>query len=285
MRGQSMARRQPPSGYYTATIAKRKLGNISDGMLRSYVVRGMIERTAPAGRKQGFYKREDVDRIARSLDEFFVSDDKREGVGTRFMQATKEDMPECVELLISVFGGGDTTERRQSWIEKNPEIAFIVRSKGKIVSCAFVLPLLPKKIDAIFADPGSASIASITADDIQALEPGKPVSVYLASIAVRPGMSEIAKRARGQTLLRGLIRFFVSLGSRGIPVKTLAARSELKDGIDLCRHMGFTELESATSQHLFIIEVDRSGVPLAMRYKQAFRRYQAQQSQEGQSGQ
>jgi hypothetical protein len=151
MRGQTMARRQPPVGYYTATTAKRKLGNISDGMLRSYVIRGKIERVVPKERKQGFYKREDVDRLARALDEFF--EDNAEKPGAQFLRATKEDMPECVELLISVFGGGNTVERRQGWIEKNPDVAFIMRSKGKIVGCAFVLPLTPEKIDAIFVDP------------------------------------------------------------------------------------------------------------------------------------
>lgn len=278
MRGQIMARKQPPTGYYTATVAKKKLGNISDGMLRSYVTKGKIRRVVPPERTQGFYSREDVDRMARLLDDFFVDDKPSQIPGVQFMRATKEDMPECVELLIAVFGGGNTVERRQSWIEKNPDIAFIVRSKSKIVGCAFVLPLTPEKIEAIFADQGSASIASITADDIQPLEPGQPAYLYLASIAVKPSLSDLAKRSRGQTLLRGMVNYLVDLGSRGISIALLAARSESRDGINLCRHLGFTEIETTTPNRNFIVEVERSGIPVIVKYKAALARYRAEQT-------
>jgi N-acetylglutamate synthase-like GNAT family acetyltransferase len=268
-----MARKHPPAGYYTATVAKKKLGNISDGMLRSYVTRGKIKRVVPPERSQGFYSREDVDRMARLLDDFFVDDKPADLPGVQFMRATKEDIPECVELLIAVFGGGNTVERRQAWLEKNPDTAFIVRSKGKIVGCAFILPLTPEKIDAIFADQSSASIASITADDIQPLEPGRPAYLYLASIAVKPSLSDLAKRSRGQTLLRGLVNFLEEMGRRGIPIMLLAARSETRDGITLLKHLGFTEIESATANRNFIVEVERSGIPVMLKYKAALRQY------------
>jgi hypothetical protein len=272
MRGQTMARRRPPAGYYTATIAKRKLGNISDGMLRSYVTRGKIKRVVPSERKQGFYSREDVDKLARSLDEFFDATDDTQP--TQAMRATKDDMPECVALLIEVFGGGDTTRRRQSWIEKNPDVAFIVRSKGKITGCAFVLPLTPEKIDEIFADPNSASISSITAEDIQEYVPGQPVYLYFASIAAKPGISETVNRIRGELLIRGIMRFLIELGDRDVPIKLLAARSDTKDGISLLRNLGFTELESTTSYRIFVVEVERSGIPIILRYKKALRQYE-----------
>ena len=259
-----MAQRgKPPEGYYTASMTRKKLGNISDGMLRSYIQKGLIERTVPPGRKQGFYKREDVDRLARAIDDL---GDKSEKTGTQFQVATKEDIPECVDLLISVFGGGNTAARRQSWVEKNPEVGYLVRSKGKVVGCAFVLPLTMQKINDIFEDQGSASIAGITADDIQELHPDKPAYLYIVSVGVKPG-SDLAKRTRGQTLIRGLIKVLFSLGKRGIPIDLIAGRSETKDGINLMRHMGFTEVESTTSNRNFIVEVKRSGIPEIVRYK------------------
>lgn len=267
-----MAQRgKPPEGYYTASTTRKKLGNISDGMLRSYIQKGLIERIVPPGRKQGFYRRDEVDKVARELSD---SGDFTEKTGTQFQVATKEDMPECVDLLVSVFGGGNTIERRQKWLEKNPEVGYIVRSKGKIVGCAFVLPLTPEKINAIFDDQGSASIASITADDIQELKPSTPAYLYIVSVGVKPG-SELAKRLRGQTLIRGLLNSLYSLGKRGIPIKLIAGRSETKDGIRLMQHMGFTEIESTTSNRNFIIEVERAGMPDIMRYKRLFAGYNA----------
>jgi hypothetical protein len=46
------------------------------------------------------------------------------------------------------------------------------------------------------------------------------------------------------------------------------------------QHMGFTEIESTTSNRNFIIEVERSGIPEMMRYKRLFAEYQANQQQQ-----
>ncbi len=269
-----MAKRgHPPTGYYTAAQAKRKLGNIGDGMLRSYVQRGKIEKFTPRERKQGFYKREDVDRLARVQDEFF---DEPDQPGPQFQQATKEDMPELVNFLIEVFGGGNTLKKRLQWYEKNPETAFILRNKGKIVGCVYVLPLTLEKIETILSDPTPGSTRSITAEDIQMYTPNEPAYLYIVSMGVKPGTSDMAKRARGQTLIRGLIRFLIDLGKRGIHIQLITARTDSRDGINLLRHAGFTEVESATQSRNFIIEVDRSGMPLIMPYKRAFQEWKEQ---------
>jgi hypothetical protein len=92
-------------------------------------------------------------------------------------------------------------------------------------------------------------------------------------MGVKPNTSNTVKRARGQTLIRGLIRFLIGLGKRGIDIKLIAARTDSRDGINLLKHAGFTEIESNTQSRNFIIEVDRSGVPLIIPYKKAFREW------------
>lgn len=272
-----MAKRgHPPVGYYTATQAKKRLGNISDGMLRSYVEGGKIKKFTPKGRKQGFYNREDVDKLARVLDEFF---DEPDQPGPQFQQATREDMPELVNFLIEVFGGGNTLEKRLQWYEKNPETAFILRNKGKIVGCVYVLPLTLEKIETILSDPTPGSTRSITAEDIQMYAPNESACLYVVSMGVKSGTSNMVKRARGQTLIRGLIRFLTDLGKRGIHIRLIAARTDSRDGTKLLRHVGFTEVESATQSRNFIIEVDRSGLPLIMPHKRAFQEWQEQHKQ------
>jgi hypothetical protein len=261
-------RGHPPTGYYTATQAKKRLGDISDGMLRSYVEKGKIYKLKPPGRTQGFYKREDVDKLVRILDEFF---DEPDQPGPEFLQATQEDIPELVDFLIEVFGGPNTLEKRLQWYDKNPETAFMLRNKGKIVGCVYVLPLTLQKIEMILSDSTPGSTRLITENDIQPYTPDDPAYLYIVSLGVKPGTSNIAKRARGQTVIRGLIRFLVSLGERGIHVQMIAARTDSRDGIHLLKHAGFTEIESSTQSRNFIIEVDRSGVPLIMPYKIAFR--------------
>ena len=272
-----MAKRgQPPVGYYTATQAKKRLGDISDGMLRSYVQQGKIERVVPRERKQGFYKREDVDRLARTLDDFLEQESGEPG--TQFGLVTREDMPEVVRLLIELFGGEDSTERRLSWLEKNPEVAFMLRSKGKIVGCVFALPLTLQKIEAILSDPQPHSTSTITADDIQPIAPGRPAYFYVVSMGVKPGVTTVAKRTRGEILIRGLLRFFLDLGKRGVPVKLIATRTASRDGVNLLKRVGFTEIESNTLARNFIIEVERSGIPFIMLYKKALTEWKQEQS-------
>ncbi len=261
----------PPAGYYTATQARKKLGDMSDGKFREYIKDGSIERFIPAGAKQGFYTRESVDRLARSFDDFLETNVEENGA--QFYVAKPEDMQDLVNLLIEIFGGSNTTEKRLKWLERNPEIAFFVRSRGKMVGCVFVLPLLREKIESILADPLPGSTRSLIADDIQPYVKGEPAYLYVVSMGVKPSVTAIAKRARGQILIRGLMRFFVDLGHRGIPIKLLSARTDSTDGIRLLRHIGFTEIESNTQSRNFIIEVDRSGLRPMMEYKRALAEY------------
>ena len=142
-----------------------------------------------------------------------------------------------------------------------------------MVGCVFVLPLLREKIESILADPLPGSTRSLIADDIQPYVKGEPAYLYVVSMGVKPSVTAIAKRARGQILIRGLMRFFVDLGHRGIPIKLLSARTDSTDGIRLLRHIGFTEIESNTQSRNFIIEVDRSGLRPMMEYKRALAEY------------
>ncbi len=262
-----MAQRgKPPVGYYTASTAKRKLGDITDGKLHGYVESKKIRKFVPTGKVQGFYNREDVEKLAREMDDFPT--DRSEKTNTKFLVAMKEDISEIVHLLIELFGGGDSSIRRQSWLGKNSEAAFVVKSKGKVVGCVFVLPLMRSKIEAIFADQDTNSSRLIEAEEIQPYQPGKSVCLYVVSMGVR-GITPTAKRVRGEILVLGLFKFLRELGRKGIPIELIAGRSETRDGINLLKKMGFTEIESHTINRNFIIEVERSGIPIIMQYKKA----------------
>lgn len=260
-------RGNPPIGYYTATRTKRALGNISDGLLRTYVEKGLVRRFVPSGRSQGFYDQEDVRRLAKSLDNFPVSgmNEHKE----QFCQASEADIPGAVRILIDVFGGSDTTEKRVAWLRKNPETCFVVKSDQLVTGVVFLLPLTAQKIERIFADPTSSTTRSIAVDDIQVYRPELPVQMYIASLAAKPGVDATAKRTRGALLLRGLFAHLVDLGRRGIIIETVVGRSDTLDGINLLKKMGFTEIEPQGENRNFVIEVRRSGVPFIMQYKSA----------------
>src|SRR5436305_6189658 len=99
-------RGNPPEGYYTASTVRKSLGNISDGMLRSYIQRGLIERTVPPGRKQGFYKRETVDKLAKEIQISW-----NENIPKSYIKPveTLDEMRDCLNIANVVFGGTDDT--------------------------------------------------------------------------------------------------------------------------------------------------------------------------------
>jgi len=264
---QKMQRGKPPEGYLTATQAKRMLGGISDGLLKTYVDRHFLERLVPTGRRQGFYNQTDVRKLAKELDSFPSAQSNHPG--DRFQQAKEQDIPGAVELLIDVFGGGNSSQKRIEWMKKNPEIAFVLKSKDAINGVIFVIPLTKERNEEIFALPHSASTRVITTQDIQPYLPNYPVSLYIASFAVRPGLSPQVKAARGSLLLRGLYTHFIDLGKRGIILEQITGRSDTKDGINLLKKMGFTEIEPVGTNRNFLIDVARSGIPSILRYKEA----------------
>jgi len=259
----SIKRGQPPRGYTSAIRAKVKLGDISDGKLREYVTSGKIKKLVPKGMAQGFYRSSDVNALAREVND--LTDN------ATFQVVTREDMPELVEFLIEMFGGSNTTEKRLRWMDRNSEIAFILRGTSGIVGCVFVLPTTEAKINEILNDPTPGSTRSFSEDDIQPYIPGMPMHLYIVSMVAKPGRTDAAKRIRGEMLLRGMLRFFVDLGQRGIHIKTLAARTNSVDGIKVLQNAGFTELESNTKSRNFVVDVDVSGLPHIMRYKRAYR--------------
>jgi predicted N-acetyltransferase YhbS len=270
---------QPPTGWCTAKVAKRRLGEISDGKLREFVKRGDIERKQFPGNKIGFYKIEDITNLLAKWDAESIEAEAPDLPGAHFMPATKEDMPEIVELLINTFGGGDTSAKRNAWIESNPESVFIVRSHGRVVGHIAILPLEEEKILNLLGQERAYSTGIIGEGDVRPFKIGEPTNLFLLSMCSDDsGISKTNKVKWGSALVRGFIDHVKSLGARGIPIRMIAARSDTKDGIRLLRKMGFCELEPNGSNRNFTIKVMKSGTNLAMWHKQALAQWEQSQN-------
>jgi hypothetical protein len=255
----------PPKGYMTASRAKQLLGNISDGMLRTYITKGMIERLVPDTRSQGFYKIEDVRSLAARL-----NIDR----SIQFSRGTVDDLAECSILLDNVFWAGpwsNPIERRATWITKNPDSLFILRAGRSLVGAIFMLPLTQGKIQQILENE---TTIGIYAEDIQPFTLGTPVHLYAMSACVYARDKNIVtKRFYGSRLLSGILKWVVQLGHEGIPITAIWSRSETPDGIGLLRHVGFTEIETITNYRNYLIDVKLSGIPDVVKYKRAYAEY------------
>jgi hypothetical protein len=268
-----MPRMQLNEKYYTLSQAMKVLG-MTEGMLYNHVKAGHLQRIIPPNRKQGIYLKDEVDKLAIELQAFFAVKQTPEVLSSTFRLATPNDLPECGELIHSIYHVSSNLARRGEWLEKNPETGFVLRDEqDRLVGCAFVLPLLPTKIEEILA---TEVTPPIWADDIQRFEVGRPTHLYIRTVGVSPGISRIAKRAYGLRLIAGLMEFVLDLGRRGVEIKEISARSETTDGIHLLKNLNFPEVPSTTTNRNFRLNIEHADHPLVTEYKQLLKEAQDQ---------
>ncbi|MBV9688319.1 MAG: hypothetical protein JO202_01275 [Ktedonobacteraceae bacterium] len=266
-----MPQSPPPKAYMTASEVKEMLG-ITDGKLYNYVDNGALERIFPPGRKQGVYRRSQVEQLARDLQAFISTRD--EG-NTTFRKATKEDIPICLEIWLSSHPRAQrqettaTLETRLAWLDKNPDLYYVVEHNNNIVGFTGVLPLKPERVQEVLDE--ERLVKDIKPEEIQEFKPGNPLHIYIITMRTRPNISRSEKRAYGARLMGGLITIFIELIDKGITIDTLYANSESVDGIRLLKHMHFTEVPSTTSSKNYILKMNSpEAQEILQKYKYAF---------------
>jgi hypothetical protein len=251
--------------FYTLEQAKRILG-VSTDVLYNYVKNGALERIIPPGKKQGVYKPSQVERLARELQTYIIH---RKNRHTQFEKVrTIEEMKECLEINQVLFGvGRDLLEESMKTIEKNPEIHYMLKDEGQIIGHTALWPVKPNKLDNILAQ---VRPVKVPIEDLEKFESGKEISLYIVTIAITPGFNKEDKRFYGSRLVSGLIETIIHLGERGIPINTIAARTNTPDGIRLTKGIGFTEITPLTPERrTFVIDVEKSGIPFVQQYRKA----------------
>jgi hypothetical protein len=251
--------------FYTLEQAKSILG-VSTDVLYNYVKNGALERIIPPGKKQGVYKPSQVERLARELQTYII---QRRNRHTQFEKVkTAEEMKECLEINQVLFGfGADLLDNCMETIEKNPETHYMLKDEEQIIGHTALWPVKPNKLNNTLAQvrPVRAPI-----EDIETFDSRKEVSLYIVTIAIRPGFAKADKRFYGSRLVSGLRETIINLGERGISINTIAARSNMPEGIRLMKGIGFTEITPITPERrTFIIEVEKSGIPFLQPYKKA----------------
>jgi hypothetical protein len=256
--------------YYTAQKAQETLDMTYSG-LKYQVSIGNIKSEIPKGRRQSYYKAKDVEQVSRDLKSFSIH---RKNKPTQFITVTtKEDIEKCMGISKALFGAerGDI-EKHMRIIKKNPETYFMIKDEDQAIGYAAIWPVKPGKIDNLLAQTIPVKISP---EDIETFEEGKNLDIYLNVIGIRPGFTKEEKRYYGSRLISGLAKTLISLGERGIHIGTVAARSNMPDGIRIMKGIGFTEIEPITPERrTFIINIKESGIPFVLDYKQALREYE-----------
>src|SRR2546421_6198950 len=137
-----MPQTKPYSDYYTASEVKKKLG-ITDGMLYNYVRYGHLTRITPPGRKQGVYKKDEVDKFALEMQAFLGSKEKTRNLVVS--RVTKNDVVDTVKATGEIFGSQPRLAIRGSWVERNPDVSYQLCEDGSTMGVATLLPLKPER--------------------------------------------------------------------------------------------------------------------------------------------
>ena len=261
--------------YYTPKETRELLGMTYSG-LQNQINIGNLHPITPPGRRQKVYPKKEVDELKAELEAWSVSRQLVKSPPTIFVKATREDMPQAVQLA-SVYGGHLTIplEKRLAWLDRNDEIDYFLKQDDYVVGYISLVPLNPETIEDLLHARRFAK--DLEANDILPYAPGQPVDIYCMAIFLRAGISKAQKGTWGELLLLGTRRVIVDLGRRGIIIRHFQAHSSMPDGINLMRHIGFTEtVSSIPGMHDFLIDVEQSGLPFIMDYKKALNNWQQQ---------
>jgi hypothetical protein len=286
----SVRRGHPPTGYITAAQAKKKLGDISDGKFRGYIQEGKIERLIPKGMKQGFYRREDVDRLAREIEAIW--DSGKRGPQTQFQIATPEDIPTIAAIDEATFNAGkEDAEPKEAylrwiegtylcWMTKNPKAFFVLRNaSNKVVAFACLLPIKRDTLNRFVN--GTIKMSDIRSEDVELFEPGKPLHTYVIALCVDPTYKGKIKEWYGGRMLSGLRVFLMELARNGIEIETITARNEKDkpDGRNLLNKLGIPQLRSPVpDMYLFSVRVADAGHPMLANYYDSLIEWKQQHS-------
>jgi hypothetical protein len=263
-------------GYLSRAETMTRLG-IDREMLETFVRNGRLERVIPPGRRQGYFRAEQVSALSQELQAFIAVNAPSRAT---FSRAAPEEMDEAAKLINALFDHRPNVERWKEYLRRNPDIGYFLRADDQIVGCAFIFPLAAGKIEQIFSYEETQA-PPIDPDDIQPCEPDVPVHLYIRAVGIMPHVPRRDRRFWGGQLLGRLLRVFVGFGERGIVVKTVQARSRTPEGIRILRHMGFTEVRSSTTSHNFVIDVEASGLPVIEEYREALARWRQEHPSAG----
>jgi hypothetical protein len=222
--------------YYTLEEVMKKLKKS-----RSTVIREANAGKLPSeGEKRNrHYPREAIDAIAE-----IQQGKERDKELPRFVfsPSTPNDLWAEVAIGRSLYGEDDIVPYKQllEWREVNDEIYMSIKENGKVVAYTSLMPLEQDIILALLDDKFRERDIPLTAIR-QWTDPG--LSVYVASITIKPSGNSQKDRELGGILIRHAVKWALSL-DRQSDIKNWYGIGATKEGQHLFERLGFTEIVS-----------------------------------------
>lgn len=259
---------KPPKGFYTAGQAVKKL-HMSRSSLYNFVDRGQIKKITPPGKTDGFYAKEDVDRLAIAQEAFllqYASDT------STFAVAQEEDLEGIADLNAELFGGTRASRHalRVAQYRSNPEIFHVLKQDDIVVGYVGIFPLKQEAIDKIMAGMSESRfrMEALAPEYITQFKPGEADNVFLI-IGVKQGVKK--SKLYGARVIEGTIQFLERLAHRKVFIKKAYGTSRTELGIKLSRGLRFRQITPAHEEDegllRFELDLETSDHPLLREYQ------------------
>jgi hypothetical protein len=250
--------------YYTSEEARQHLG-IPVGAFYYLIEIGKIKRLTPPGKKQGYYSKHQIERLANERLKLMSCEDEP---GTTFMKATLDDVHEEYELHALMLNGsaGYGVPTYKAWLGKNPDTNFIVRDQGRLVAFLQVLPIEPKIIKAWLK--GEVREWDIGAKDVLPYTPGSSVECIIMSMVTTSDVDKRKRHQYGSGLIRGFQHFLYDLAEQDISITRFYAMGTTTEGVALLRRAKFEQREQVGKRVVFELNPLASNTRLAKAYRE-----------------
>jgi hypothetical protein len=259
---------KPPKGFYTAGQAVKKL-HMSRSSLYNLVERGQIKKITPPGKTDGFYSKEDVNRLAIAQEAFilqYASDT------STFAVAQEEDIEGIADLNAELFGGTTASryDLRMAQYRSNPEIFLVLKQDDIVVGYIGIFPLKQEAINKITNGMSESRfrIEVLAPEYITQFKPGEANNVFVI-IGVRQGVKK--SKLYGARVIEGTIHFLERLAQRRVFIKKAYGTSRTELGIRLSKGLGFRQITPAHEEDegllRFELDLETSDHPLLREYQ------------------
>jgi hypothetical protein len=267
-----MAKRaQAPKGFYTASDVMRILG-IGNSTLYHYVDIGKIKKVTPPDRKEGYYLKSEVDKMARAKEVFFLQYTSDSSI---FRKAKEEDIQAIHDLSTSIFGTSlaSSYESRLAPFLKNPDIYCIVEQDSILVGYLGIVPIKKDIADRIIgkteearSKPLTSWLEIVTPENTLLFKPGETDNIYVLAVA-RQGLAR--SKYYGMRLILGGYEVLTAYARQGVLAKKLYSISRTPEGIKLCKDLGFREVViSGSPVKRFELDLETTSLSHLQEYKQ-----------------
>ncbi len=255
--------------YYSAREARQQLG-INVGAFYYLIDTGKIKKLTPPGKKQGFYSKHQIEKLARERLKCITDEEEP---GTTFINATLNDIHEEYELAALML---DDSARYgvpayEAWLRKNSATNFIVRDRGRLVAFMHVLPVKRETIKRWLN--GEIREWEIGAADVRLYTPGISVECIIMSMVTTPDVDKQERRQYGIRLIRGFLHFLQHLAKQDITITRFYAISATPAGIAILKRAKFEARGQVGKRVVFELNPLTSDTRMAKAYRAVLKRH------------